>query len=718
MADNQPSLDEMIAQYQSGQNKMTESTPVQQVSAKSSGPSLDEMINQYQSQKGGQQSLPSFTEYAKKTISDITPTATQAQQFFGISGTKDLGKDINEDIRNTASKGTALGTGAVQGLANTAYGVYATPQAAYNAYEWLTQNPDRMHYADNGPPQVPMTQYQKSAMLEHPYYGTAGNVLGSTVGMSPAMLGVDAATGAANLIGRGAAAGFVGTPSGNVGEKIAGGALGAAGTAAPMLAGKGMQGLMQRYTGKEIDQEAKDAFDRLGIQDKVPHVFNTTDADAQKQLVNDIAPAFGNAKVRESLHDLGSTMDQKTNALTNDFDLRDKNGNSLIGENGEMPPMGDVTKNIQDKINAKYSEVVNNHKKGYEDLNNKARELGVTSTAPNYREALENIAEWRPSEHDIVGGPSKEVQANAKEMLNNLKSIGKPLSFEGITRSVPKLNDLIRDNADNPAQKAFYKTLRDAAEKDIDEAVNGSGHPELRNQLQENKKYFKENVVPFFDRQNPSKLAKYVGEGAKPHEGILNDLVAQGKNGNATALKNTLRLVPDIKEDLGYLQLNSGGAQLGKEVRPDIRNALQGVASMHPDTAEALFNPDKLQYIRDLRTATNKLDPLLNYGKNPATGQRVQQSKARKIFDLAKASPAQLVALSGNLAGGLGTYAAQQIGKIGVNKMIGTLMLNPKAFETANAKSLLSPAAKKAYSSLMLGSSNQALQKLDNNQER
>ena len=747
MANAQPSLDEMISQYQS---KQTASKPasvdnsgsaplipaVSVNKAPANQPSLDEMISNYQSKSsqptGNAGQLPSISDYAKSkydslsnALSDNTDAAANAARQADTSPFhfKSTFQDLIPGAQRDISKLTALGTGAIQGVANAGHAIAEAPNAAINAFNKFSN----LNVPNIPVPsaQFPQSQYQQEAVASHPNYESFGEFGGNVAATLPLTgeMALGKAPSILRSMGVGAGTGALYTDSTDPYARLGGAALGTVAGAIPTISGKSAQNIMTQYTGKNIDKEASDAFNRLGIQDKVPAVFHTTDSDAQKELVNDVAPAFGNAKVREGLTDLANTMDQKTNDLVKGFDLKDATGKPIVSAEGELPSMGDVSKNIEDKINAKYSDIVSTHKKGYEDLNNKAREMGVTSKAPNYTDELKNVANWKASEHDIVGGPSKEVKATAKEMLDNINSLGKPLSFEGITKAVPKLNELIRDSYDSPAEKAFYTKLRDAAEKDIDEAVDNSGHPELRTQLSQNKKYFKDNVVPFFDKSNPTNLSRYVGPNAKPHENILQDLVAQGKKGNASALSKTLSLVPEIKDDLGYLQLNSAGSQLGKETRPDVKNALQSVTGMHKDTASALFSPDKLQQIRDLRTATAKLDPLLSYGANPATGARVQQSTARKIFNAATSNPAQAGAytaalISGHALPAAAAYGAQVAGKIGLNKMKATLMTNPNAFKSANAQTLLSPAAKKAYRSLMAGTSAEISSKLSETKDK
>jgi len=754
MANAQPSMDEMVKSYQASNPDFASSSPQaavsspaadasneMQPSSSASKPSMDEMVKSYQASQGDKQgSLPSMGEYfgkqydsLKDTLTDNTDAEANAARAADTSPFhyKSSMSDLIPGAKRDLSKLTSLGTGVIRGGVNAGHAVAELPNAVINA----TNGGLNLGIPNIPVPsaQFPESQYQKESVANHPNFETSGEI-GAQVAATLPLTGEMALGAAPSLLrsaGVGAGTGALLTDSADPYARLAGAGLGAIAGVIPTGAGKTTQGLMKGVTGTELDPEAAAAYKALGIEDKVPHVYKTTDTDAQQELTNSIAPAMGNKSVRDSITNLSKTMDQKSNDILSKFDVRDENGAPLKGSTPENGPnQEELRQNIVNKTNAEHEKAKLEVGSAYKSSKDAAKEAGSKANVnvDDYIDKLNNIAKGERNPHEDAVKFAKSQLDDLREKglvdkegnaVSRIKSdaFGSPLtekklSFQEATDLDKKINDEFGFNKGKSYDarlNANLSSLKASLNGDIDKSVELNGTDKLKNSWKTAKKTYEEKEAPFYNDPNIAKFLHKGKEKASPDE-VLNTMV---KNDKPNELSKILNVVPSIKDDLGLLKIRNAGNKQGKLNNSDVSNALESIRGMSPEQGEQLFGKDKWEMLGHLKTAQGKLKPLLDYGANPNTGGRVQKSEARKWLSKGLTG-AELMSLGGAIGSGhvipaAGIYGAKKAGEIGLNRMKAYLATDPKAFASANAQSLLSPTAKKAYRSILAGTANSGI---------
>ena len=478
----------------------------------------------------------------------------------------------------------------------------------------------------------------------------------------------------------------------------------------------------------------------LDPEKDIPHVYNTTDSDAQKQYLNEVAPAAGNSAEREKITALKNKVDTASNDILSSFNVTDREGKPLISEEGKAPTQTEMKKVVQDKINDVFQSNKDRVTSKYKAMDEESAKTGSKVSVPSYVESLSKVANWKEGDGDR---PTDEAINYAKDQLASLGKVGavgekgykekygispatgaalyrdipekagKEMSFSNATDMKESLNKAISDTNDR-STKRHLNMMKSSLMNDINESVERSGDQNLKSMWQDAEKDYSTTVAPI--REHPG-LKKYLSEArikADPDK-ILDDLV---KSDNPTAISRITSLIPNIKEDLGFLKLRSAGEKMNKRNNPEVSNALSSIGSMSDDAGVALFGPEKWGKIDSLKKVHGKLGDVLNYGSNPKTGAQAAFAKARSVGghlgDLASATTALSLMAHGDLAQGLAMLLGKPLLNVAANKGKATLMTGPKGFELANSK--MTPSQKKSLQSKMLAISSQLSSALSNNQ--
>jgi hypothetical protein len=713
-------LDSMLAKYGS-QAQASKSTA-------SIGPShandeLDQMLSKYSGNPN--QGAPSMKEYFGDLVSDDSDEAVKNARdadtsFFHVKSSL---ADIIPSGKRDLSKLTALASGALQGGAEAGQALANIPNVAIKGINSV---------ANTNIPAIPMPEinaspyeYQQEAKSAHPGYSIAGNVIGESALAAPmfgeTMLG--AAPSLSRLAGTGAAVGAAGTNSEDPLSRLGGATLGAVGAAAPSLVGKGVQGVMKGISGSTMNPETVNAArDVLGEDaDLLPNVLLTKDDQAKKDFINKVMPAAGNDKLRQQATINAEKIDSASNDIINGFNVADKDGLALTNDKGEAPTQSQVKRNVVDKINNAHTQAKDETNQLYSMVDETAKSLGDKSNV--------DVNSYANKLQEIVNAPEgsyhKEAVNLAKSQLDQLKERGavsnpekdsvnkafgmnkdnKGISFEEATNLDKDINKKIGNNVGNAHEPALHhdlSELKSSLNNDISRSTDRSGSEELHDQWLDAKKSYATKVAPFYENKS---LKKFLHKGNVKAESddVLVDLV---KGDKPERLEKTLSLVPDIKDDLGFLKLRSTGDKMGKKNNPDIQNALESIRAMSDDQGVTLFGPDKWSKLNSLKTLHGGLRDYLDIGKNPNTGGRVQNAMASSLTDALSNSIATGAAFAGNAPLAIGSLAAKAGGKLVGNKIKGNVSTSAKQFANANANSLLSPAAQKAYRSTLAGAAN------------
>lgn len=124
------------------------------------------------------------------------------------------------------------------------------------------------------------------------------------------------------------------------------------------------------------------------------------------------------------------------------------------------------------------------------------------------------------------------------------------------------------------------------------------------------KDYWKNNVLPFYDKENP--LSKYLikensktGEKTLPNtDDMVKDLVSSNK-GRPQALANIFEKAPGIKEPLTSLYLKQGNNK--QLANPMYETLKKNYGELTPESSAQLLSPEQLDHLNDIHRANNAL---------------------------------------------------------------------------------------------------------------
>jgi hypothetical protein len=707
---NAQSLDEMIAETEA---QMASSGAGQPMAASSqSGPSdLERMIAETEDHiKSGK-----IAQAPAKQVDDIG-------LFPDFDVKKNL-KEIGEGAKSAAKGALAFGTGALQGGADVGYNIANIPNDVIDQFN-AKYNKNIAHIPLMKPNAAPYDA-QRQAIDEHPMANVSGELVGGALPMgpmfAPEMIG-NALTreGAAKLLGMGTLTGFASAPSGS---RTEGAVLGGALQAIPLGIGKGVQQLGKFKVGTQIDEPAVKAMEDVGLnKDIVPHVFNTTDDQAQKEYAMEVLPAAGNSHLRAQADAVAADLDNSAEDFLNSFNLTNAEGKSIVKEDGSFPSQTEMKENAVDKINKRLKSNALVSGVLYDGVDQIAADTGARVNLNAYLKKLDDIANYKPTSGE--GEPSEKAVKFAKNELELLKSKGidsdltlnealgvknkdrNSLLFKEATDTDKRLNDRMGDNRGANKDWSYHRDLsqlKAALNNDIDAST--IGNEALAQSWRGAKDYWRQNVLPFHqDRQ----LSQFLHDGdnkADP-DAISRVLI---KNDNPTSINKVLSLVPDIQDDLGILKLTSQEGTLRSNNKPLMKVAMQSIPNMSPDMRMALFGPEKEQKIKAFSDVYKKLEPLLSYKQIPKTGAQSVWQKARNIAGkLGEGGAIGYGAATGHLLPVLAAYAAKEGIRHGANRVLGNVMSSPEAFQRINSGNLLSGGQQQAYRTLLAGLGQQA----------
>ncbi len=256
----------------------------------------------------------------------------------------------------------------------------------------------------------------------------------------------------------------------------------------------------------------------------------------------------------------------------------------------------------------------------FDVLNQAAEQEGVLTNRSNLRnEALEELKK-------IQEDPDLARLAD-KKTIRLLQNISKESRKKVKPRYSLKQTDFLRSKLGDKAHDAYmsdntelgniYKALREAAEKDITQAIDNSGNNHLKSLRNEAFKFYKEEYLPFEDPD----ILKFTRKGTDA-DTLAQYFIRNSKLGDRANILNKLtqKLSKSDRDLLAYSYLSNAVEENGVLNPAKMRTLF--TKGLGERQRKALFSPEMIKNLSDYSKLVQKNTNALNAMFNPKTGQR------------------------------------------------------------------------------------------------
>lgn len=305
---------------------------------------------------------------------------------------------------------------------------------------------------------------------------------------------------------------------------------------------------------------------------------------------------------------------------------------------GQAPE--DIGLALQDALKKAEQEAQAQKRANYEKVNKIADEAGINVG----RENLATVAQ----EHleDLRKSPEL-LRETDKKLLDDLQALSDPTQSNTL-----RLSNIFRGKLGDRAHEAWtsgdgfgynlYRSMRDALDKDINQAIEGSENESLKKAHQESKEYYKKNIAPFEEPE----IMRFTRRGGDPDMLANSFLRISRVADRSNLLKKLITKLPQDQRDLVSYAYYSRAMDEGK------LNPLK-LKTLHKQLGEKqrkiLLGDEKLaQKLNDYTSLVEKNTEPLTLMFNPKTGQRMLSE-----FPLAALFGALGHAATGNVASAL-----------------------------------------------------------------
>lgn len=351
--------------------------------------------------------------------------------------------------------------------------------------------------------------------------------------------------------------------------------------------------------------------------------------EAAKGTKTDLGSVIGSSSLSDTYNTVipafPGTLADKTMKQTNQ--LLQSRGHDLLqkmlGENSSV----DVPGQLQQALKSKEIEVKELKKQNYNDLNKAADDAGLKIGDDN----LNTTAQDKLSE---ISGSARLRQEAPSSLVDDLKRYSSPATSTdinpatGLSITEPetlKSSDIFRGVLGDKSQQAYenndtfqsgiYGSLKDAKNKDVEDAINNSGDDNLKTLRDKAHNFYATELAPFFDPD----VLKFTHQGGDPDTMLNSFLKTSRVSDRSRLLGKLMDKMPENKQSLvpyAYYSraLNDDGtintqklATLHQNLGTNQENVLFKDKSLHED----MNNYKKLA---DLNT------PAMNTMVKPKTG--------------------------------------------------------------------------------------------------
>lgn len=534
-----------------------------------------------------------------------------------LSLPKELAKTGVESIKHPISAAKNIGIG----LAEGALGTLNAPR---NIAEYLASKGTISPETAGMIPQVPIQGIEQSLGIEQPEEGMG--LLRAIAGFTPVSR-VGAAAKGLKGIGQRAAAAAVYAAGQNqdplqmaLMEPILSG-TGKAIESIPKAAPSAM--LRGAAPMQEILERANAA---AGTKAPLGDVLKNPGLKRFYENVMQTVPLGG---VRNTLMDFGEQIDKQARSIYE----------RLTGE-----PVKNAGESIKSALKKAYDEAHEVKRNLYKKRDEIAEQSGVTSQREQFKKAVYALDEEinadpltqafvDPKTKQIITEAKKALQPDIKqrELFNALppelqKQLEldmpvEPASLKNMQFLKSEIASLARE-ADIKGDRATARRLfilEDALAGDIENSIAGADNPALKAAHQAANKHYRENVLPFDDRD----VAKYV-KGQGDTDLLINSFLKTSRVADRSNLLN--KLVAKVPEHKGTLLREFFQNQMKGDFDP--RQFARAYEKLQPKQRQILFSKDQQAAMDNLSTLVNMGGEALSVMFNPKTGQRSQDLKS------------------------------------------------------------------------------------------
>lgn len=324
-----------------------------------------------------------------------------------------------------------------------------------------------------------------------------------------------------------------------------------------------------------------------------------------ENVLPEIPMSGAHAKMQKTAQVITDRGEQLLNSLKGDFEGKD------IGQS------------LQKALKEAESETRQTKNQKYKALNEAAEQEGVTTPRSNLRQIAAEELEKIKEDPDLARLADKEV-------MSLLESISKESKKEGEPGYSLKQTDFLRGKLGQRAHDAYmsnspnstelgtiYKTLKEAADKDIDQAIDTSGKDNLKSLRDEAFKFYKEEYAPYEDPD----ILKFTRKGGDA-DTLAQYFIRNSKiSDRANILGKLTQKLPVADRDLlAYSYLSKAIEENGTLNPSKLRTLF--TKNLGERQREALFNPEMIKNLSNYSKLVQKNTDALNTMFNPKTGQR------------------------------------------------------------------------------------------------
>lgn len=330
----------------------------------------------------------------------------------------------------------------------------------------------------------------------------------------------------------------------------------------------------------------------------------------------------------------GSLMNQANdiyNSLTLNIgksDLSDKLKNAVIQNTKKLQA---TKRSLYKKVNAlakrdKTSVKLDNFgktaKKLKKNFSRVARETGVEKSGEGIKSLNRIIAKVYPKINESPNG-----LILPQDLIDEMKAANKGKTGETSLNTANFAKSALNNKAykykvsGDADLSSIYQQLADALEKDINNAINESESPELKEAYEKAQKFYKENIVPLQDKN----IAGILNTKVDP-DNITSTFIPTGEKGKGriNLLNKILKNAPGSEKYLlsDYLKPAIHENEMGEEfISPNkLYRLLNGLGD---DRLKMLVkDPEALQAIKDFKSNMKNGMDALNLMLNPINGSR------------------------------------------------------------------------------------------------
>lgn len=252
----------------------------------------------------------------------------------------------------------------------------------------------------------------------------------------------------------------------------------------------------------------------------------------------------------------------------------------------------------------------------FDELNNAADAMGISTNRANIREAAKDALDKINRDKDLAA-------ANGPEANKLLEEFATPSENENFSlKDTDILRGVLRKKADeayktgNENLSTIYGNLKKASLKDLNDAIDKAGDENLNALRNKAMTFYANEYAPFKEKE----IMKYTREGADA-DTLINAFLKTSPSTDRSNLlsKLTTKLSPEDRNLLSYSYL-SRAFNKKNQVRPGKLETLY--SNLGENQKAALFTPEQNQRLSEYGDLVNINKDVLHPMFNPMTGQK------------------------------------------------------------------------------------------------